>query len=240
LILADRAEILVGIWGIGIRPTGDKDPFGLRRHALSLIKSFEVLGGRADRLLVGDLLRFAVSTFAPGVLKQDPVEELLEFIYERYFQKLAPLYGSNAVESVTALRPPLQEVIARVKAVLEFQKLEEASSLAAANKRVSNILKKAQNAAPGNVSPALLREPAELALFEALNRVAPSAKSAFDAKDYTRSLQALAALKGPVDTFFEKVMVNVDDAELRTNRLLLLGELASLMNRVADLGRSTA
>ena len=245
LVLADRAETLIGIWGIGLKPTGDKDPFALRRHALTVIKTIELLdlaayiGNDKLELNIEDLLIEAASTFNAGTLSKDAVAEVKNFIYERYWNQLAPLFGQLTVEAVVSGRPPLHEVVKRVNAVKEFQKLPEAPALAAANKRITNILKKAQEAAivDPHVSEILLKEPAEIALFAAMNEVAPKAKAQFEAGDYTASLQTLAALRAPVDAFFDGVMVNADELDLRLNRQGLLKSLHEAMNRVADLSK---
>ena len=242
LVLADRAETLIGIWGIGLKPTGDKDPFALRRHALTVIKTMELLdlaayiGNDKLELNIEDLLTKAASTFNADSLSNDVVIEVKNFIYERYWYQLAPLFGQLTVEAVVSGQPPLHEVVKRVNAVKEFQKLSEAPALAAANKRISNILKKEENV-DATVNAALLQEPAEIALFAAMNDVAPKAKAQFEAGDYTASLQSLAALREPVDAFFDGVMVNAEDLALRKNRQGLLKTLHEAMNRVADLSK---
>jgi glycyl-tRNA synthetase beta chain len=167
------------------------------------------------------------------------LDSLLAFIYERLAGLLRG-QGNTAqeVDAVLALYPPrLAEVPKRLAAVRAFAALPEAPALASANKRVGNILKKSDDAAAVDVKPALLIESAEVALFVALAEVAPGADAAFAAGDYTASLQALAALKQPVDAFFEAVMVNAEDAALRHNRLALLRTLHHAMNRVADLSK---
>ena len=246
LQIADRMETLVGIWGIGLRPTGDKDPFALRRHALSVIKSFQLLGLKSAldkaelRLDLDDLISFSLSVFPVGSLAGNVAEELKLFIYERNANQLAPFYGAEAVAAVFANLPPLHDVAKRLHAVREFASLPESPSLAAANKRVGNILKKAEGEVGGTADPARFVEAAEKALFSALADIAPQADAAFDAGDYTGSLQALAALKTPVDAFFDHVMVNADDPALKANRLALLNQLHQTMNRVADLSRLAA
>jgi glycyl-tRNA synthetase beta chain len=246
LQIADRMETLVGIWGIGLRPTGDKDPFALRRHALSVIKSFHLLGlksalDEADlRLDLDDLIAFSLSVFPAGALAGNVAEELRLFIYERNANQLAPHYGAEAVAAVFANTPPLHDIDKRLRAVREFALLPESPSLAAANKRVGNILKKAEGEVGGEVDQGRLVEAAETALFAALGDIAPRADAAFAAGDYTASLQALAALKAPVDAFFDQVMVNADDPALKANRLALLNQLHQTMNRVADLSRLAA
>ena len=241
LLIADRAETLVGIWGIGLKPTGDKDPYALRRHALTLIRSFELLGAASAfgqepmRLQLRELLNEVVATFA-SVLAPDVVEELETFIYERYFQQLATLYDTRAVDAVIGTRPALHDVVGRLLAVREFLALPEAQALAAANKRVGNILKKSE-APAGGVTDGLLKEPAERALFQALVDVGTRANDAYSDGEYARSLTLLAGLKDEVDAFFDTVMVNVEAADLRSNRLALLARLHNTMNRVADLSR---
>jgi len=236
LVIADRAEILVGIWGIGLKPTGDKDPYALRRHALTLIDSFRrVAGGAARPLVLRELLDEVASTFAVP-LAADTVAEVEAFIYERYFQQLAAAHDTRAVDAVISMRPALHDVAGRLLAVREFLALPEAPALAAANKRVGNILKKSDSAA-ATVDPALLGEPAEQALAAALGDVGTRADQAYAEGEYARSLRLLAGLKPAVDAFFDNVMVNVDSAPLRANRLALLAALRATMNRVADLSR---
>jgi len=245
LRLADRIETLVGIWGIGLKPTGDKDPFALRRHALSVISAFNALGimkrilSEPMELLLKELIEQTVKTFTVPLLPETQ-SEVSQFIYERYQNQLSSLYGTNLVDAVITLAPPLNEVIQRVNAAVEFNKLPEAESLAAANKRVGNILKKAEGGIKPEVNKELLKEQAEIALSEALSAVKPKADTAFDQGDYTTSLKALAALKTPVDAFFDNVMVNAEDPALRANRLALLAQLHSAMNRVADLSKLAA
>jgi glycyl-tRNA synthetase beta chain len=246
LQIADRMETLVGIWGIGLKPTGDKDPFALRRHALSIIKSFQLLGAMfaADktglRLDLDDLIACSLSAFPAGVLADNVAEELKLFIYERNANQLTPIFGAEAVAAVFSNLPPLHEIVKRLYAVREFVQMPESSSLAAANKRVGNILKKAEGQVGAAADPAHFVEPAEKALFVALGEIAPRADAAFAAGDYTASLQALAALRAPVDAFFDQVMVNADDPALKSNRLALLNQLHRTMNRVADISRLAA
>ncbi|MFT4174955.1 MAG: glycine--tRNA ligase subunit beta, partial [Rhodocyclaceae bacterium] len=237
LTIADRVETLIGIWGIGLKPTGDKDPFALRRHALSVIKSFELIGTASPDL--NELLAFAVSVFPPGLLAAGTADEVRQFIYERYWNQLAPTYGATTVESVIALQPPLHEVVARIRAVVEFQKLPEAAALAAANKRITNILKKSP-APQGEARAELLREDAERALANWSVEHAPAIRQAFGQGDYTGALVRMAALREPVDRFFDDVMVNVEDEAVRQNRLALLARLSEVMNQVADLSRLSA
>jgi glycyl-tRNA synthetase beta chain len=231
--LADKLETLVGMFGIGQLPTGDKDPFALRRHALGVIRML------SERDLPLDLAWL----FTAAQVKDAAVAaQLADFIYERLAGSLREQgYSALEVDAVVGLRPPrLGDIPKRLAAVRAFAALPEAVSLAAANKRVGNILKKAEGAVAAKVDPALLKEEAELALDAALANVKPQADAAFERGDYAASLQALAALRTPVDAFFDKVMVNAEDAALRANRLGLLAILHQAMNRVADLSRLSA
>ena len=247
LALADKLETLAGLFGVGQLPSGDKDPLALRRHALGVIR---MLIERDLPLEIGTLVGQAFGAFAPA--HGQAQAELTHFLYERLTGYLRDQgYSAQEVDAVLALRPEhWAEMPKRLAAVRAFAGLPEAASLAAANKRVGNILKKsvagagpagpAGPAGSAAVQPALLREPAEAALYAALQAVRPAAGAAFDAGDYGASLQALAMLRAPVDAFFEGVMVNADDAALRSNRLALLGSLHAAMNRVADLSRLAA
>ena len=232
--LADKLETLVGLFGIGQLPTGERDPFALRRHALGVIR---MLVERALPLDLPALVALAVPAF--GTLITDPSAALLEFIHERLSGSLREQgYSAQELDAVLSLHPArLADVGARLDAVRGFAALPEAASLAAANKRVANILKKAETAVAPSVNAALLNDPAEAALAHALHEIAPRADAAFERGDYTASLRALAALKAPVDAFFDSVMVNAEDPALRANRLGLLAQLHNAMNRVADLSR---
>jgi glycyl-tRNA synthetase beta chain len=237
LALADKLETLVGLFGIGQLPTGDKDPFALRRHALGVIR---ILTEKQLPLDVPALLQAAAQPF--GALISDPTVALTDFLFDRLAVSLREQgYRAQEVDAVLALRPArVSEVALRLAAVRAFAALPEAPALAAANKRVGNILKKADGAVQPAVDPTLLREPAEAELAAALERVEPMAQAALARGDHTGHLQALAALKAPVDTFFEHVMVNADDPALKANRLGLLASLHRAMNRVADLSRLAA
>ncbi|WP_298010927.1 glycine--tRNA ligase subunit beta [uncultured Aquabacterium sp.] len=235
--LADKLETLVGLFGIGQLPTGDKDPFALRRHALGVIR---ILIEKNLPLDLSALVAAVVPVF--GDLITDPAEALLAFMSDRLAVSLREQgYSAQEVDAVLALQPNrLAEVPRRLAAVRAFAALPEAASLAAANKRVGNILKKADGVVEARVDAALLKETAEAALHAALQTVAPQADAAFEQGDYTASLQALAALRTPVDAFFDAVMVNADDPALKANRLGLLALLHAAMNRVADLSRLAA
>jgi len=237
LALADKLETLVGLFGIGQLPTGDKDPFALRRHALGVIR---LLIEKNLPLSLPELFDAAAAPFGDLITK--PTEALMGFFADRLAVSLREQgYSAQEVDAVLALQPArLSDVPRRLAAVRAFVALPEAASLAAANKRVSNILKKVEGEVEAKISAALFKEPAEGALYEALQAVAPKAQAAFEQGDYTGSLQALAALKAPVDAFFDGVMVNADDPALKANRLGLLATLHAAMNQVADLSRLAA
>jgi glycyl-tRNA synthetase beta chain len=229
---------LYGLFSIGEKPTGDKDPFGLRRHALGVIrilieKKIPILlyHSTEDNLLIA-----AMETFSE---KSAALLDLLPFIYERLAGSLREQgFGAQEVDAVLSLKPHLlAEIPERLTAVRTFASLAEAPALAAANKRVGNILKKAEGEVKAEVKANLLREPAEIALNSALNKVKPEADKLFECGDYTASLKALAALKAPVDDFFDNVMVNAEDVNLKNNRLALLSQLHQAMNCVADLSK---
>ena len=235
--LADKVETLVGLFGIGQLPTGDKDPFALRRHALGAIR---MLTEKKLDLPLGELIDFAVPVF--GSLIQDPRAPLQEFVFDRLAFALKERgYTAQEVDAVVSLRPQrLADVEQRLAAVRAFAALPEAAALAAANKRIGNILKKSEAPAGVAVSTALLQEEQEKALHEALGKVAAASAPLFAKGDYTAALRAFAALRAPVDAFFDRVMVNADDVALRNNRLALLRDLHALMNQVADLSRLAA
>jgi len=237
--LADKLETLTGMFGIGQTPTGDKDPFALRRHALGVIR---ILTEGGVDVPLSELLGFSTTHFTGLCAGGENTASLLEFIFDRLAVSLREQgYTAQEVDAVLCLRPQLlSDIPKRLAAVRAFAALPCASALAAANKRVGNILKKAEKGMDARLDAALLKEPAEIALFDALERIAPEAAAAFAAGDYSGSLQTLAALRGPVDEFFDKVMVNAEDLALRANRLTLLGRLHDTMNRVADLSRLSA
>lgn len=232
--LADKLETLVGMFGIGNLPTGDRDPFALRRHALGVIR---MLVEKNLPLELHTLLQSAVPAFGDKIT--DATAQLEDFFFDRLSVSLREQgYTAQEVEAVLALRPQrLSDVQKRLEAVRAFAALPEAQALAAANKRVSNILKKAEGEIQAQVNEALLVEQAEKDLYAALQTVAPKAQQQFESGDYTASLQTLAALRAPVDAFFEHVMVNAEDAALKANRLGLLATLHAAMNRVADLAK---
>jgi glycyl-tRNA synthetase beta chain len=228
--LADKLETLVGMFGIGQIPTGDKDPFALRRHALGVIRMLSE--GDLD-LPLDRLLATATAPFAAldGFKANDAA--LADFIYDRLASSLKDQgYTAQEVDAVVSQRPQrLGDIAKRLAAVRAFAALPEAAALAAANKRVGNILKKVEGGVAAKVDAAVLKENAEIALNGALQSIKPRADAAFAAGDYTASLQSLAALKAPVDTFFDQVMVNADDPALRANRQ---GRLATPIVVFAD------
>ena len=234
--LADKLETLVGMFGIGNLPTGDRDPFALRRHALGVIR---MLVEKDLPLQLNDLLAGAVPAFGDKIT--DASAPLADFIYDRLAGSLREQgYRAQEVDAVMALRPQrLALVEKQLAAVRAFAALPESPALAAANKRVGNILKKAEVEGPvdAHVNPDLLQEKAEQDLYAALQRFVPEANAQFDAGDYTASLQTLAVLRAPVDAFFDDVMVNAEQMDLRLNRQGLLKSLHEAMNRVADLSR---
>ena len=229
--LADKLETLVGMFGIGNLPTGDKDPFALRRHALGVVRMLREAHLEVD---LDALIAQAIPAFGKQIA--DPAVALRAFIDDRLSGSLREQgYKAQEVEAVLALKPQrLGDVAKRLEAVRAFATLPESAALAAANKRIGNILKKAQEV-DGHVSPVLLKEEAEKALYAQMQTVVPQANAQFEAGDYTASLTTLAALRGSVDAFFDGVMVNAEAMDLRLNRQGLLKSLHIAMNRVADL-----
>jgi glycyl-tRNA synthetase beta chain len=247
LFASEKTESLVGIFGIGLSPTGDKDPFALRRAGLGLISAFEIFANVQCplQLSLRNLLARAVTAFGGVQLESNVIDEIVTFVYERYRNRLQSEFDKNLIDAVMAIQPELDEVRVRILAVQEFRKLAEAASLAAANKRIGNILKKTNglDSSPrGGLGPwleSLLVDPAEKKLASALAGIKPVAEKAFAARQYEKALSMLAGLKAPVDEFFNDVMVMADDEQLRRNRLLLLQDLHSLMNKVADISKLT-
>lgn len=237
--LADKLETLVGMFGIGQIPTGDRDPFALRRHALGTIRM--LAEGNLD-LPLNSLLTVAGNAFASVEGFKNAEAALADFIYDRLAGNLREQgYTAQEVDAVVSQRPQrLGDIVKRLAAVRAFSALPEAAALAAANKRVGNILKKVDNPVEPTVDASLLAEAAEIALHAALVDVVPQADAAFVTGDYSESLQALAALRTPVDNFFNDVMVNAEDPALRANRLGLLAKLHAAMNKVADISRLSA
>ena len=252
--LADKLETLVGLFGIGQIPTGDKDPFALRRHALGVVR---LLIEKDLPLSLDGLTQNIANEFQDigGFEYGRATLETQEYIVDRLEGNLREQgYRAQEIDAVLALNPPmLADIPRRLEAVRAFAKLSEAPALAAANKRVGNILKKAEvdrsvyaiinggeNKVFARVDISRFVEPAETALYAALAAIQPIAAAAFDTCDYSASLRALSGLKAPVDAFFDTVMVNADDPALRANRLALLHQLHQTMNRVADISRLAA
>jgi glycyl-tRNA synthetase beta chain len=239
LALADKLETLAGMFGIGNEPAADKDPFGLRRAALGLLRI--VIEGRL-RLRLPDLVAAGFAAFSAVPNVQNVAGALEDFIYERLRGMLRELgYTANQVAAVIDGRPAeLCEVPVRLAAVREFEALPEATALAVANKRIVNILKKSGGQASAGVDPARLADDAERELHVVFQQLEPVVLAHCASGDYTAALKALATAKPAVDRFFDEVMVMADDAAIRANRLALLDAVARTMNRVADLSRLAA
>jgi glycyl-tRNA synthetase beta chain len=237
--LADKLDTLVGIFGIGLAPTGDKDPFALRRHALGIVRILAELGLPLE---LDALIGLAREQFRDGRIAEGVEAEAFGFVLERlrgYLREQG--YTANEIEAVVSLLPKrIDQVRSRLDAVRAFAKLPEAESLAAANKRIRNILHKSAPAEGGLFQGSKLAAAEEKTLYDAFTRIDEAASAHLGKGRYTEALTLLAALKAPVDAFFDAVMVNVEDAELRNNRLLLLMQLNNAMNRVADISKLAA
>jgi glycyl-tRNA synthetase beta chain len=240
LALADKLETLAGLFGIGQQPTGDKDPFALRRHALGVVRMF--IEGKLT-ISLHDLINAAFSAFPAGMIGGSHTD-LQEFIFERLRSYLREAgHTANEIEAVLCLRPVLlHQVPLQLAAVRAFARLPEAESLAAANKRVVNILKQAQAKGESFIGAqaGALTETAERNLFDALATATRNAVPLLQKGDFEGYLKAFAVLKSPVDAFFDSVMVMVDDAAVRQNRLALLADLRQEMNRIADISKLAA
>jgi len=242
LAIADKLETLVGIWGVGLAPTGDKDPYALRRHALGICR---LLLEKNLSLSLPALIELARKQFPQKeVQEKAQVNEINEFILDRlraYLRDQAVAgksFTSPEIEAVLSQAPEqINDVIARLSALREFNGLTQASQLAAANKRISNILKKNATSIPQTCSAKLLQVPAEIALHQALETLKPTLDSAYAKHQFVELLKALVALSEPIDQFFADVIVMDPDPKLRDNRLALLQELHQKMNLVADLGK---
>lgn len=237
--LADKLETLVGIWGIGLQPTGEKDPFALRRHALGIVR---MLIEKRLPVMLPELLNVTYKQFTTGVADSAYLNDVYQFVLDRlrgYLREQG--YAANEIEAVLADHPKyLGDLIERLDAVRAFSALPQAEALAAANKRIGNILKKTAPPADGTISPDLLLESAEKALHAALEKVTPVVEQKFEAREYAQALSALAELRDAVDAFFNDVMVMAEEDALRNNRLALLKNLHFQMNRVADLSKLAA
>ena len=242
LAIADKLETLVGIWGVGLAPTGDKDPYALRRHALGICR---LLLEKNLSLNLPELIDLARSQFTQkDVQEKAKTADIYEFIIDRLRAYLrdqsiaGKLFTSAEIEAALSQSPEqINDVIERLTALREFNALPQAAQLAAANKRISNILKKTSTTIPENCSSKLLQIPAEIALHQALESITPTLTVAFEKRQYVELLQTLVALSAPIDQFFADVMVMDPNTELRDNRLALLQQLHQKMNLVADLGK---
>jgi glycyl-tRNA synthetase beta chain len=235
LALADKMETMVGIWGIGLAPTGDKDPFALRRHALGVVR---ILIEKDLSLDLKQMLSQTQAAFEGIEAVKPDLSALQSFILDRLRAQLREQgHRAEAIEAVLAQCPDrLGQVPKRLSALADFMMRPESESLCAANKRISNILKKSE-AVTASVQPQLLKETAERALAQMLAEIGPKAEAAVAQGHYSEALAGLSILKAPVDEFFDQVMVNAEDAQLRSNRLALLATLHRSMNQVADLAR---
>ena len=238
LALADKCETLVGIWGIGLQPTGDRDPFALRRHALGVLR---ILIEKQLPLTLSGLLSYACDKFKDYPGFTDPRQALTQFMYDRLRGMLKERgFNPAEVEAVVAPEPDfLANIMQRLNAVHNFATLPESAALAAANKRITNILKKTEQE-KRMVDTLLLRETAERNLFDATQRISSSVQTAFAAGDFDLALQNLATIRPQVDAFFNDVMVMAEDTELRANRIALLAMLHEILNQVADISKLAA
>ncbi|OLY96531.1 glycine--tRNA ligase subunit beta [Polynucleobacter sphagniphilus] len=242
LAIADKLETLVGIWGVGLAPTGDKDPYALRRHALGICR---LLLEKNLALHLPKLIELAKAQFPQkDVQEKAKAEDIYVFILDRLRAYLKDQsvggkpFTSAEIDAVLSQSPTqLNDLIDRLIALREFNALTEASQLAAANKRISNILKKTTTAIPAMCSKALLHNPAEIALYQALENISPALSLAYEQRQFVELLKALVALSQPIDQFFADVMVMDPNPELRDNRLALLQQLHQKMNLIADLGK---
>ena len=236
LALADKLETLAGIWGVGQQPTGDKDPFGLRRAALGVLR---ILSEKVETesLDLRNLLDTAVSGFPAGKLAPDTAAQVHAFMLERLRSMLREKgYDANEIEAVLADSPRrINEVWKRIEAVKAFRSLPEAQALAAANKRIQNILRKSGTS--DTIETALLQLPEEKTLHRSLIDLESLVIAKFAQGDFAGSLTALAAVRADVDAFFDKVLVNAEDERVRKNRLGILTKLGLVMNKVADISK---
>jgi glycyl-tRNA synthetase beta chain len=231
--LADKLETLVGLFGIGQIPTGDKDPFALRRHALGVLR---ILLEQRLAISLPHVLGLAAAAFAAEQISATVAVDVYRFMQDRLRVYLKDQgHAADAVEAVVCQSPErIDQIPARLAALQGFRSLPEAAALAAANKRIRNILKKVEGE-PGAVDTQRLQEAAEHDLHRALVATEPAVLAALGHADYAQALTALATLKAPVDRFFDEVMVMADDLAVRANRLALLAHLGRLMNSVADI-----
>ncbi|HYT98241.1 MAG TPA: glycine--tRNA ligase subunit beta [Casimicrobiaceae bacterium] len=237
--LADKLEALAGLFGIGQAPTGDRDPFGLRRAAIGVLR---ILIEKKIALPLSALVGLAFQAFNSVKTTKPVPEDLANFLYERLRAHLRDQgYTANQIEAVLAQRPERIDLVPdQLAAVRAFESLPEADALAAANKRIVNILRKSETDAAPAVDRGRLADGAEHDLWQAFQRLTPVVDEHCAKGDYTEALIALAAAKPAVDRFFDDVMVMADDPEIRANRLALLRGIAATMNRVADLSKLAA
>ncbi|MBN6714612.1 glycine--tRNA ligase subunit beta [Pseudomonas capsici] len=232
--IADKLDTLVGIFGIGMLPTGSKDPYALRRAALGILRI--LIDKKLDLDLI-ETVKFAVSQFGAKVKTAGLADQVLEFIFDR----LRARYEDEGVEvavylSVRALQPgSALDFDQRVQAVQAFRKLPQAAALAAVNKRVSNLLSKAEGSIAQTVEPKYFDNANEFSLYSAIQQADHAVQPMAAERQYSESLARLATLREPVDAFFEAVMVNADDANVRANRYALLARLRGLFLGVADI-----
>jgi len=242
LAIADKLETLVGIWGVGLAPTGDKDPYALRRHALGICR---LLLEKNLSLSLPELIELTRAQFSQkDVQEKASSTAIYEFIIDRLRAYLRDQsvagkpFTSGEIDAVLSQNPAqINDLIQRLTALREFNALAQATQLAAANKRISNILKKTTTAIPAKCSSKLLQIPAEANLHQALESITPSLNTAYEKRQFVELLKALVALSEPIDQFFADVMVMDPNPELRDNRLALLQQLHQKMNLVADLGK---
>ncbi len=232
--LAERLDTLVGIFGIGQKPTGDKDPFALRRAALGALR---IVREHSLTLPLKDLLNSVAENLSDRLTEKNTADSVYQFMLER----LKGIYSEEGVsmdlfQAVSEVQPQtLPDFDQRISAMADFRSLPEAESLAAANKRIRNILKKSSETIPDQVDTTLFQDDAEKALAEKIAELTPIAKPLFESGEYAEGLRVLASLKESVDSFFDQVMVMTDDEKLRQNRLALLSQLESLFLSVADI-----
>jgi glycyl-tRNA synthetase beta chain len=248
LAIADKIETLVGIWGIGLHPTGEKDPFALRRHALGICR---LLIEKGLPLSLTQLIEIARAQFQSKEVQDNAtIEKIQGFILDRLRAYLkdtsngaqgnqaATTYSTEEIEAVLGQTPDqVHDLPKRLKAVKVFQALPESQPLAAANKRIGNILKKVEGELPTTINASLMKLPAETALNKGMQTLAPQINAAYEGQDFTQALKLLAGISDAVSTFFDDVMVMDPDIAQRNNRLALLNQLHQQMNRVADLSK---
>ena len=234
IALAERIDTLVGIFGIGMRPTGDKDPFALRRAALGALR---IIGEHSLTIGLWELLEQGRESLGAHVTEADVVDHVEHFMLERLRGRYAEQgVASDLFDAVAAVRPQtLADFQQRIDAVAHFRSLPEAEALAAANKRIANILKKVQGTLPETVASEHFESDAEARLWQQVQDLKKQVEPLLAEQDYTAVLRALAGLRDTVDTFFDDVMVMADDKTQRENRLALLARLQALFLEVADI-----